>query len=271
MNKKQKSSPEDRLQAENEVLKLKLEMEHGMTGSETGDLSPIVENKFLKNVWEFENAFKNAKRVKLHDFIGKPAFKKAEELSKREISSELERLEKVMAKHQVALDCICNYPDETIYRFVTEELFEHEVDDVRIKGMFTHFTYEEFHPNHDYDLRKRTDEFISRLLEKEWSEDDCQFYLTETVSYNGKQYDAAGISAIIAAFELALKNFKVKKRKITQVNFDLEKKDGCVKVLLDITDKSKGNASKRYGSEIAIEFNLSYDWWSVSGFGLPVL
>ena len=48
------------------------------------------------------------------------------------------------------------------YRFITEELFEHEMDDVHVKGMFTHFTYEEFHPNHDYDLRYKVGRIRSR-------------------------------------------------------------------------------------------------------------
>jgi len=271
MKKKQKPSSEDQLQAENELLKLKLEMEHGMTGSETNSLNPTVENEFFKNVWEFENAYKNAKRIKLYDFIKKPAFKKADELTKKEISSELQRLTKIMAKHQVALDCTCEYQDETIYRFITEELFAHEVDDVRVKGMFTHFTYEEFHPNHDYDLRRHADDFISYFLEKEWSEDICKFEMTELVDFNGKQYDAPGISAIILAFQQAHKSFEIKEREITQVNFDVEKEYGSVKTLLNYSALSSDNVTKHYRGEAIFEFRLSYGYWHVTGFSLPGL
>lgn len=58
------------------------------------------------------------------------------------------------------------------------------MDDVCVKGMFTLFTYEEFHPNHkNYDLRRRSVKFAVRLLEKEWEEYACQFYLTILGAY----------------------------------------------------------------------------------------
>jgi len=43
------------------------------------------------------------------------------------------------------------YAPSVIYKFITEELFDHEMDDIMLPGFVHHFIYEEFHPNHEYD------------------------------------------------------------------------------------------------------------------------
>jgi hypothetical protein len=87
MADQQNLSPEDELRAENELLKLKLEMEHGMMHSESAALNPEIENAWLKHIYEFEQQAKEGKRIKVYDAIGRPSFRKADELSPDGISS----------------------------------------------------------------------------------------------------------------------------------------------------------------------------------------
>src|SRR5580704_5412580 len=119
---------EDELRAENEVLKLKLELEHGMQDSSDSNLPADVENAWLNNVYSFEQQWKDAKRITVYDLIGKPPYKNINELKKGEIKTELDRLFEVMNASGVKLDMICEYTDKEIYKFITEELFAHETD-----------------------------------------------------------------------------------------------------------------------------------------------
>lgn len=48
-----------------------------------------------------------------------------------------------------ALDFLCDVDDAEAYRFITEELMDEEIDDIRIEGLRHCFIYEEFHPNTD--------------------------------------------------------------------------------------------------------------------------
>lgn len=139
----------DEVRADNALMKLKLEMEYGMKGTEFSEISPLIEHQFLSQVLEFEKQYKDAKQVSVYDFLGRPSFRKAEELLPEEFGPELERLRSVMREKNVVLDCIDTYPDELIYRFVTEELFLEETDDFTIEGMIKGFIYEEFHPGPD--------------------------------------------------------------------------------------------------------------------------
>ena len=54
----------------------------------------------------------------------------------------------ILNKNSIQLDTICDVEEREIYRFVTEELFSHKMDNMRIPGMMACFIYEEFHPNH---------------------------------------------------------------------------------------------------------------------------
>jgi len=89
-------NPEEQLKAENALLKLKLELEHGMKQSDTSSLSAELENSWLTNIYNFEQQFKTAKRVKVYDAIGRPVFRRLEELSSAEVSEALKQILSVM-------------------------------------------------------------------------------------------------------------------------------------------------------------------------------
>ena len=168
-------TPEEKLQKENELLKLKLQSEFGMEKMDSS-LDKETENKWLNDVYNFEKQFAENKQCKVYDFINRPKFRRVDELTKEEISKELEKLTEIMRTNGIELSTICDYEDEIIYRFITEELFNQETDDVHVHGMMNCFIYEEFHPNHDYDIREHCNEFVECLISKKWDE----------FSYNGK-------------------------------------------------------------------------------------
>src|SRR6266850_4078323 len=103
------ASAVDELKAENELLKLKLELEYGMEGNDTSVLQPAIENEWLNHIYSFEKQYKDAGRIKVYDFLGRPAFKKAEELKPEEIGAELDRIQSVMEEKKMTLDCSCDY------------------------------------------------------------------------------------------------------------------------------------------------------------------
>ncbi len=67
---------------------------------------------------------------------------------------------KLMHQNRLELDILGEYPDRLIYTFITEELFDHEMDDLQLPGYTTNFCYEEFHPNHELDIKQRIIEFL---------------------------------------------------------------------------------------------------------------
>jgi hypothetical protein len=165
------NDPEENLRIENELLKLKMQAEKGaIFGGNMENLPPEVEAEFLKNVQQFEAEWDNRKTIKVYDLIGRPSFKPADLLMADEVEEELKRLHDLMAEKNVFLDVLGNYQPIVIYRFITEELFEHETDDIRIAGWNQNFIYEEFHPNHGMDIYKNTRDFLRHWFETGFDE-----------------------------------------------------------------------------------------------------
>src|SRR5689334_8440730 len=100
---------EDEIRSENLLLKLKLEMEHGMQMMDTSALDPQMENQWLTDIYAFEKQFKEAGRIKIYDKIGRPEYKRYDEINKADISSELDGLSDLLKKNQIFLGCICEY------------------------------------------------------------------------------------------------------------------------------------------------------------------
>jgi len=149
-----------------ELKKKELEEKYGAHFSENSKISPELENKWLNSIEEFEVQFENANQVTVFEFLGKPAFKKIDELKPEEITIELKRLNDIMQNGNISLSTLCSVDENELYRFISEELFQYQIDNIRIPGMMTCFTYEEFHPNSEYDIRHAFDYFFGFTMAK---------------------------------------------------------------------------------------------------------
>ena len=161
--------PQENLRMENELLKLKLQAQFGATLGEGGNLPPDIENEFLKNVYAFEQNLGDYKPIKVFELLGKPDFPKAINLDDDSLKREYDRLMELMEKKSMAVDFIRSRNERFMYQFITEELFDHETDN-SMPGMTKHFIYEEFHADHELDIRNRMDDFLRDWFRKEFNE-----------------------------------------------------------------------------------------------------
>ena len=161
--------PEENLRMENELLKLKLQAQFGAKLGEGETLPPEIENEFLKNVFAFEQNLGDYTPIKVVELLGSPDFKKAVSLTDEDLKKEYARLTELMEQKSIAVDFIRSRDERFMYQFITEELFDHETGN-SMPGMTTHFIYEEFHADHDLDIRSRTDDFLRDWFRKEFNE-----------------------------------------------------------------------------------------------------
>ncbi|MGZ5134790.1 MAG: hypothetical protein ACXWCG_06560, partial [Flavitalea sp.] len=162
--------PNENLHIENEILKLKMQAESNAIFVADQSLPPEIEHMFLKNVQEWEAAYQDIKQVKVYDYIKRPEYKQHFMLSDEEVPFELDRIMDIMNTHNLCLHVEGKYDQRVIYKFITEELFEHETDDMRLPGVVQNFSYEEFHPNHELDIQSRTMDFFEDWFERKFCE-----------------------------------------------------------------------------------------------------
>jgi hypothetical protein len=249
----------DRLRAENEEKKKKLIEEHGAYFSSLSNdtnLPPEIESQFLNNIMAFEDAYQNNKRIRLFDYLGKPTTNRIEDLMENEIPDELNRLIELLSRHQVILDTLCDVDDRELYRFITEELFFEEIDDMHIPGMITHYTYEEFHPNHAYDIERLSTDFIHSYLNKE---SDFYTYSLSTEAGNTDWH---------IQFREAFSSFQLNDFSIQKFDFDTEK--AVVQFDCDFVGQVEGAVeSLRFLGKGELILLYQWDFWCVDSIKLP--
>jgi hypothetical protein len=261
-NHDEEELPRLNIHEENEFKKLKLSIEHGATFFEKSNknLPPEIEGQFLDYITNFEKAYQNVKQITVFEKLGQPDFKPEAALTDDEIMIELERIELLMQDHGLALDVLANYENEKrlIYTFITEELFAHEIDDMNVPGMQTCFIYEEFHPNHEYDLKRDTEDFLRMFFNKK---DD--FYI-KNHSEEATNYIA------LNNFRSLFKKFKMIFFEFKAITFD--EQDASVKFNIDFWAKIKGTDTKIfYSGNGNITFKNEYDYWCIREVNLPIL
>ncbi len=137
--------------------------------------------------------------------------------------------------------------------------------------MVQHFIYEEFHPNHDYDLRRNTNDFVEKLLVKKWDEEYDKFSLCEEILFKGKKFKRSAISSMIIAFQEAYKSFEIGNVQIKNVAFDLSTKAGKVVADIAYVGYVDGTGSRSFVGQCMIDFayDQGYPDWSICGFEFP--
>ncbi len=255
--------PKLSIQQENEFKKMKLKLEHDAIFPDSSEINlpPEIEGMFLDSIFSFEKAHKNATLITVFEKLGSPKFKTAEELTDKKLEKALEKLENLMDKHHIGLDVLCDYEDEPrlIYKFITEELFDHQILDVNIPGMDTSFIYEDFHPNHKFDLDRATEDFLKMFFDTE-----SDFY----EKYHGKTV----VNHLeLNNFRSLFKKFKVKNFQIDEITFDVEKGIAEATFNIHFWARIAGTDSKiNYAGEGKMLFEFENGFWYTKELFLPI-
>ena len=150
-------------QAKREMLRNKYGLEFEYTDT---TLSPEVENEWLDYVLEFERQFEQAERITVRERIGDPPIPSLSDLPLDAVGEAVTVLLDLLAAHDVAVDFLGDVDELEAYRYLTEELLDEDMDDIRVEGMTTHFTYS----TPEYDVQMWVEDFVLNVFihEKEY-------------------------------------------------------------------------------------------------------
>lgn len=179
MSSKNKLTKEEELRMNNQLLRAKIELITGRSMPDcTGgpDIPPRIENHFLTNILKMEEARARSRQITIAEYLNHPKFRPEQELSDGELTAELEKVEELLSANQIMCDTICEVDERVFYKFITEELMKEMILNVRVPGMTTVFTYEDFHPNHEYDATRVLADFLQSFANNEL---DNRFYFVD--------------------------------------------------------------------------------------------
>jgi hypothetical protein len=140
---------QERIQrALNEQKRKRLEEKYGARFSfDDSDAPPEIISEWLDTVEEYERQFQGAGKTTVRTYAGNPSYPHPSSLRPGEIPGKLRTLIDHLGAHAIAVHFDRTVPPAEAYRFIVEELFEMEIDDVHIAGMTHSFVYEDFHPD----------------------------------------------------------------------------------------------------------------------------
>ena len=257
---KNNTSYSEFLKQENELTKLKIQAEFGFQLAGESSLNPAIENIWLKQILDFERAMVTSKKITIGEKLGHPVFKKITELSVEEIPEALQSVAAVLSSKNLVLDSVAGASDAELYKFITEELMSHEVESNSPPNMLTCFIYEEFHPNHEYDIRKRADDFIVAL---EGKENDFSFLLSPESDDEIHDIRFQQIKRKLELFKDAFDDVKATLYKIDSVKFDEESAEILFRYKLKVLP-AESKAHHTISGEGKFGLKYLYEWWTIT-------
>ena len=261
------------------LKKKDLKEKFGMTFSGASeDLSPEMEMEWLNYIEKFEEQFAEHKTISVWERIGKPDCRPVNELSENEITTQLDALFELMQQNGVSLSTICEVEEKELYRFITEELFPYEMDDMRIEGMQNCFTYEEFHPNVKLDIEQAYDYLLTSTLRKSKNVSGAGYDLlyidtNNFLDSNNNKIEKEIIEKQITDFLNSFDYFEIVTNEITDISINEQETDA--KLIFQIHYKgcfSNNAESIDYKGQGTLKLKPSeYGGWDIYHMNMPGL
>jgi hypothetical protein len=266
---------QENMRIENEFLKIKLRAQYGeaFQMGMSADMPLEIENQFLKSMMAFEEEYANAEYVTVFERIGSPEYKHPDELDEPAFGKCIKWLMKLLNNNDIKLEILDGpYDDKIIYRFITEELFAIKVESKPLAGMTCNFIYEEFHPNHNADIIKRTHTFLLNWFGRKFTE-YCTELSWHCITADGSQLTREDVIGRMNIFFDAFQQFTADGYNINNVSFELQEENdkgmGFAEGMLKYDAVMDNGEIIHYEGPYKLYLQLEDNWWSIFYFVMP--
>ena len=248
---KRKKKSGDELTTENELLKLKMMAEFGGDFAGSEHLPPEIEHVFLKQINRFHQLHEKAGMIKIYDFIGAPLYNHVHDLSDKQIKKELKKLLALLRKKGIVVETLSGVLDKEMYRFVTEEIFKQEIQDVRMPNWTIHMLYEEFHPSDEFDIKNQCGTALAFVFDKGFVSADFVF-MDEMKSDLGLGIEKEELIEKIDTFKLGFNQMTFVGAEFKSIDIDQDNNIAQVFVIAEFkTQNHKGRRFKKDSAEVS--------------------
>ncbi len=257
---------------ENELKKIKLSLEHGMDLTQSfasPDLPPETEGLFLDYIQKWEEQFAQRKTITVYELAGKPSFRPVGEVPEADISKVLTEMQDLLNKHSINLETLCEVNDRELYRFITEELLHEETEDIQIEGMRHCFIYEEFHPNHPYDIKNRCTEIMEHLASEMGDMTVTQWALADEITIDGQVCAKEAYNEHIVRFQGLFNSITLNQFSFESVTVNEAGDEASAIALVHYTVTTDDNQAMELKGNIIFNLTCQHEWWTIHEMNTP--
>jgi hypothetical protein len=267
---KEKHNSEEEQKLDNQVKKLKIELETGAKffTPDGSELPADVEAQFLDNIIAFEEASKNSETKTISEILGNPVLIPEEGLTDEQIHEELTKFYKLLDEKSMGFDVIYETPEREIYQFISTEFLAHEYEMMSIPGMMYNFIYEEFVPNEQEDLRKDSEKIIRVIFEQDFE----YFYveLAEEINHNGKMLPYKEYIKLLNAMH-ENRSLELMGLEVTDIAINPDLENAIVTCEIKYSSKFIEEKESLYVDEVIIHFARKFEFWEAKQISISTL
>ncbi|MGA0559868.1 hypothetical protein ACO2Q8_24615 [Larkinella sp. VNQ87] len=154
--------------AQKEIADIKLDLERqALFGEGRLALKEVEERERIHNHRYYQLAM-SAPMIRIYDFIGRPDWQPAADLSEQQLTQAVDRFLILLANHGIEITISEpheNAGDPKLYHFITEVVFPKEIREIRLPGMNYSIDYNYYEPDHTHACIFITDTLLTGLFE----------------------------------------------------------------------------------------------------------
>lgn len=265
--------PEENLRMQNDFLKMKMMAESGAFFGGAGDLPSDIENQFLKNVMEFEKANSVENNKTIYQILGNPEFADEKDLDEKKFKKEFDKLSELLKSMNINVEFNRERNDRFKYNFITKELFEHQTSFMPVKGMSTYFLYEEFHPDHELEIKDLTNRFLNDFLERRLDE-NTHYINNQFLEPDGNLVSLVELIKRFQGLYEAVPVFENTSFHLEKIDFELKESNGELggmgfsEGVINYDLMFRDGKRKTINGPFKIYFSREWDCWSICFFYL---
>ena len=261
-----------------ELKKKELEKKYGTSIIKKDNISLELESEWLNHIEKIQQQFQNVEKITVWEYIGKPAYRKTDEIEPEKITEELINLSLTLLEQNIYVDAIYNIGVKELYRFITEEMFFHKINNIRIKGLVVRLIYEDFHPNAEHDITMAFKYFFGMTMAKKKNAEGSGYDLIciDTSNYKDSGGNKVDEEKVIESFNTFLDSFdyfEVTSNQISNICINENKTDA--KLTFEIEYKGRFDNSPEYmsykGNGWLLLKPMEYRGWDIYHVNLPGL
>jgi len=269
------SEPEN-LATENEILKLKMMAEMGAVfGPTNQSMTPEMERIFLNQVIATSQKHAEGNFSSFEETTGKIPFKPISELEHEPANLEA-LIDEVLAfyrQHHIEVTFQFDYPIETQYRFLVEELPTLPNHLGAMPGMMVGIAYEDFHPNHGASIEATSIEFMEALHLLDVHE--LQLTMSPVQFLPDGPYPLQNLLDALQERFVSIHSLENFEYMIAETSYDLETEEGeeigmgYTEGLVKFDVLSKNGEVKHIGGPFKLYFHYEQGIWAIMYMVFP--
>jgi hypothetical protein len=257
---------------ENELKKIKLSLEHGMDLSKSftsSSLAPESEGQFLDYIQQWEDQYAPRKMTTVFEMAGRPTFRLVNEVPNEEIDTALNEIMNLLNQYSIRVETLCEVDERELYRFITEELLNMQTEDIQIDGMMHCFTYEEFHPNHPYDIKNRCTEVIEHIASAEKDKNIIPWGFAKNVSSGGLLHTKEELNEQIIRFSELFKSLVLNECNYISVTLNETENEATAIAFVHYSGITGNDQTVELTGNCIFKLQRGYEWWTIHQFDMP--